>query len=888
MSMIRIPLVVLILLLVFSLGCSRGGSPAAPETNGMEKGALDSSHYTWGVFTFICDPVSSSIDIVTMREATLHLNALPFLEPPPLGLLTIESLEFNGNIADVDIGLTHPFLGLTEFTGFDVCGIMFSHGSVDGFHDPELAIAGEGDTRLLNADGYSRWWNPAEFPHGDTIFTYVEGLLGTPSGPADFNTTLNGYKYFTDGLSKDDPLELIDPTSRGVFSAGQKRVRHYSIDLSGGLIFNYAIDACWESPAGNPPWTAPDDFGPNANRPEAWRISVTEVENTLYYEESTGDAGGDLQLLIDVYDWFNASDNQVSVESLSGLPYTTSAVAVDGGIGFSTYQLDLSGDSIIESGSVDLLITVESEVTGYGGLLPGKPVCVYFIHSVEVEGVEPIEPSLTLTIPNGGEVWGIGMQYDITWSSIGEITDVKLEYSKDEFIGDINEIVSSTGNDGIFEWTVPDDPSTTVKVRVSEVGDPSVFDISDDVFTISDQWSLVFPDPPVQISDSTWQDSNNRGPSVIENGSGDIVVAWSKIPASMLGGRPVDRISHNQGVSWDPLDSYPVLYYAGQDGYMTGSKMALDGIGDAYALNMWVDNDYDAFWWNYLIRCPIQDDDDWGWQMSSSFRGVELIFTTDGYAVCFEDWDVWFGEQEIWVNKGQYQNSPLGMISGNPNNSWYHQSYFQVAEYPALISTGPSVVRDTSGSIWLAYQNGTDPDEIRIVNNSNGNGTSWNYYSPLTVAEATSPDLQCLDPTLWLDSNGDMYLGYIMCTTGSPNTYSFKYMLSTTGDPDDFGTGETAMSGMTEMEYPTIQVAELPIGMATTIISKTEDGIFCAWRSPESSTWSEPIQVDSNDIGTEPSMWISQDELYVHCVWAEQDTYGKYQIWYRRGEFTGQ
>ena len=80
-----------------------------------------------------------------------EVNALPFLEPPALVNLTLDSLEFNGNIIDADIGLRHPFIGLTEFTGFDVCGVLISNGSISGFSNPDITIAGNGDTRLLHA-----------------------------------------------------------------------------------------------------------------------------------------------------------------------------------------------------------------------------------------------------------------------------------------------------------------------------------------------------------------------------------------------------------------------------------------------------------------------------------------------------------------------------------------------------------------------------------------------------------------------------------------------------------------------------------------------------------------------------------------------------------------
>jgi len=254
----------------------------------------------WGCYQFTADPISGTLDCIPLRQTAMHLNALPFLEPPPLTNLTVGSLKFNGNVIDADIGLRHPLTGFAKFTGFDVCGILITNGSVTGFDDPDIRMAGEGDTRLLNPDGYSRWWNPAEFPHGNNISSYTDGLLGTPDSIADYNSTINAYKYFCDDLQPYDPLGKVPLEKRGMFGAGKKNIRHYTIDMSGSLIFNYAVDACWKFPAGAPPYTAPDSFPPGANRFEAWRISVTELENTLYNDGSK--SGGKLHLSLDIYD----------------------------------------------------------------------------------------------------------------------------------------------------------------------------------------------------------------------------------------------------------------------------------------------------------------------------------------------------------------------------------------------------------------------------------------------------------------------------------------------------------------------------------------------------------------------------------------------------------
>ena len=379
--------VILLAGILMAIGCSQGEAVVAPAVDASREviSSESSNHQLLGLYTFACDPASGAVDAVPLRESELHLNALTLLEPPPLVLLTIEGKPiFNGNILDVNIGLRNPYIALNQYTGFDVCGIVFTHGSLSGFADPDIVMAGAGDTRLLNADGYTRWWNPSEFPHGDTIFNYTNGLLGTPAENADFNCTINGYKYFADGLGKDDPLSVLGPADRGVFSVGMKNVRHYKIDLSGGLIFNYAVDACWKKPTGTPPYQVPDDFPPDANRPEAWNMRVTEVENNLFCDDVPGLRGGELKIIVEIWDHFNAGENEVYAESLAGLPLTQALNPVGGGEGFSTYELDFTGVNLTRNGDAELNIAVQSGLSGYGGLLPGKSQCVYFQHKFNI------------------------------------------------------------------------------------------------------------------------------------------------------------------------------------------------------------------------------------------------------------------------------------------------------------------------------------------------------------------------------------------------------------------------------------------------------------------------------------------------------------------------
>ncbi len=380
-------------MMLFILGCSSGtGDPVGVDTGLQTANAIpagDGIHSLWGLWEFKLDAATQTLEAVPKREADIHLNALKFLEPMPYLYLTIDGISIEGNIVKVLLGLRHPFLALDQFTGFDVCGIIFTTGTVTGFSDPDLVMAGEGDIRLLNADGYTRWWNPSEFPHTQTVFGYRDGLLGAPYGSAGYNCTLNGYKYFCDDLEAKDPMENVSIEGRGVFTAGQKNVREYIIEMnSSGLVFNYAIDACWKYPTGSAPWDVPDDFHPDANRPEPYRIAVTELDNTLWNDGAS--SGGSLSLSIDVWDHFYNDANTLQVESAGSFGPENAGAPVGGGEGYSTYEVEVLGAHPTNSDTIDVLIKAGSENVGYQGLLPGETECAYFIYEAEVDDEGPV------------------------------------------------------------------------------------------------------------------------------------------------------------------------------------------------------------------------------------------------------------------------------------------------------------------------------------------------------------------------------------------------------------------------------------------------------------------------------------------------------------------
>jgi hypothetical protein len=91
--------------------------------------------------------------------------------------------------------------------------------------------------------------------------------------------------------------------------------------------------------------------------------------------------------------------------------------------------------------------------------------------------------SVTVQSPNGGEVWIVGETEDITWAAVN-INDVNIELSTDNG-ANWSTIVASTPNTGTYSWNVTaQDSSDECMIRITNVDDGTVYDVSDDVFTI--------------------------------------------------------------------------------------------------------------------------------------------------------------------------------------------------------------------------------------------------------------------------------------------------------------------------------------------------------------------------------------------------------------------
>ena len=116
-------------------------------------------------------------------------------------------------------------------------------------------------------------------------------------------------------------------------------------------------------------------------------------------------------------------------------------------------------------------------------------------------------PHIAVLSPNGGESRQRGTSYAITWDSLGSAGSyVRIELYK---AGVLNlKIISSTANDGSYDWPVPSDQAlgSDYKIKIASTSEPALFDESDGDFSIDEVSRILFEDTfgSIQIDPAKW------------------------------------------------------------------------------------------------------------------------------------------------------------------------------------------------------------------------------------------------------------------------------------------------------------------------------------------------------------------------------------------------
>jgi len=455
----RIATVVGIILIVTMSGCS-GGNPAATsitQQQNMRPISSSTGTFLWSYYIIDIDLETEAVTALLDRELLYSLNVVCFLNNNPPAL----AFEFNGTTpgpgyidVNLNVSITHPIPGLEKFNGYDVRGVLIGNGSGTMESDPEITYPIMGvDQYLLNADGYTRWFNKGEF-YVEGLFGFTHGIYGT--GDLAGAATINGYKYFADGIGPyDDACEALK-TNDGVFSTGSTNTRNYMIRFpvpSPGLKYDYAVLADWSG-------GQPDD---HPSHPEEAVAAAIEWIDTPYYSPTAG-GGGDLEFLLGITNWNNEQISSVGVEStvLTG-PFTKDMSYVEpweteGNL--AMWHFEIPADEVLTTVGNELIACVVYDGFGYNNPF-GVPnntdasLTSYFRFDVPVsDEFKPNQPPA------------------INLGVIGpELID------PDAHVGYLVGAIDPDGDEMSFWWTITD-KSTSGEVYSGEGSSPGVLLIS--------------------------------------------------------------------------------------------------------------------------------------------------------------------------------------------------------------------------------------------------------------------------------------------------------------------------------------------------------------------------------------------------------------------------
>ncbi len=356
----------IVVLVTLIVGCSGSGNPSSnPVTNNNPPGTQDTSlttgnsvpetdtggwtgHYLWSFQQIWVDPVNLEYEIIPDHSTAGHWNILTWLENGPCTdcFSVVQIVPSGSGTLLIDIQVTHPFES-ANLTGFDVRGITMFRGSVSY---PLLGLTASdrtlGDGELVNPDGYTTLYNITTEGMGPNgLQGYQQGKF---EGMLPPDATLNGYKRH----SSDEVAN-----TRNAFYAGDSVIQTYEIDMPDGtFIFGYAVDASWAQAINLPVIDPMVDFPPEANCPEPWQITVSDVP----IGQGLTDQGGMCELHIRIYDYQGDATNLFPIIEAPMLMDSTieAPLHLDEEY-WDEYVAEIENAMLAEAGEYDIVIRVE-------------------------------------------------------------------------------------------------------------------------------------------------------------------------------------------------------------------------------------------------------------------------------------------------------------------------------------------------------------------------------------------------------------------------------------------------------------------------------------------------------------------------------------------------
>lgn len=138
-----------------------------------------------------------------------------------------------------------------------------------------------------------------------------------------------------------------------------------------------------------------------------------------------------------------------------------------------------------------LAASVPANSSSYNFTVPNTPSanCRIRISDVSNPGTNDVSDSkftiqgILIQSPIGSEIWDVGTQHDISWFSAGVI-NLKIEYTTNNGSDWLVISPSVAAANGLYNWTIPEAPSNSCKVRLTSLENQSIISVSNDLFVI--------------------------------------------------------------------------------------------------------------------------------------------------------------------------------------------------------------------------------------------------------------------------------------------------------------------------------------------------------------------------------------------------------------------
>jgi hypothetical protein len=459
-------------------------------------------------------------------------------------------------------------------------------------------------------------------------------------------------------------------------------------------------------------------------------------------------------------------------------------------------------------------------------------------------------PVITIDAPNGGEIWRVGTNKDITWHDNGGVisNNLTLEYSVDS--GNIwKPIASNVANSGKYTWRIPDDISSACMVRITDASRPTTKDTSNDAFVIAEPkititspnggeiWAISDKAPVTWTTEGGVSDSlaleiscdggatyatiatvRNTGSYTWEIKEDKVTVTSNAVFRIRDITRPATYDISDKSFTIDPLPTITITSPVGGETYVLGDTMNITwtwtglSISDNLAIEMSVDN----FITRQVVATGVANTGSYTWDIpESALTGSTLkLRITDGNRTIITD-----------TSRGYFRIRG-GFVLSSPNGgeNW-------VAKSPQTISW---TTRGSIPKINLDYTTNDGQTWSTIASGiSNQNSYSW-----------VLPDIKSNSVKVRISNQDDLSVSDV-----SDNTFNIIYAtvkfnildFDTYQHLSELSAEEPSTSWTTgyELASPVVRTATYPYGTYTTFFKKAN---FI----DNSVTWTAPRQ------GTEP------------------------------------